>query len=208
MDLRFADMRGVQHHVTFPAHAIDAGTFGDGKMFDGSSIAGWKGINESDMVLLPDADTAFIDPSSRTRLWPWCATLLEQHHAEPTRATRVPSPSVPRPSSNPPAWPTPPSSAPETEFFIFDSVRWQRRHGAKCSTRSESGEGGLWSSKYRYGEGNSGYRPGVKGRHFPLPPVDSFQDLRGECAGCWSSASTWKCTTAVANASQCEIGTR
>ncbi|MGH8164441.1 MAG: glutamine synthetase beta-grasp domain-containing protein, partial [Rhodanobacteraceae bacterium] len=62
VDLRFADMRGVQHHVSFPAHAIDAGTFEDGKMFDGSSISGWKGINESDMVLMPDADTAFIDP--------------------------------------------------------------------------------------------------------------------------------------------------
>ena len=62
VDLRFADMRGVQHHVSFPAHAIDEGTFEDGKMFDGSSIAGWKGINESDMVLLPDPATAFVDP--------------------------------------------------------------------------------------------------------------------------------------------------
>src|SRR5574338_1391150 len=62
VDLRFADMRGVEHHVTFPAHAIDADTFEDGKMFDGSSIAGWKGINESDMILMPDPSTAFIDP--------------------------------------------------------------------------------------------------------------------------------------------------
>src|SRR5688572_24034824 len=62
VDLRFADMLGKQHHVTFPAKQIDASTFEDGKMFDGSSIAGWKGINESDMVLLPDAATAFLDP--------------------------------------------------------------------------------------------------------------------------------------------------
>ena len=62
VDLRFADMLGKHHHVTFPAHAIDESTFEDGKMFDGSSISGWKGINESDMVLLPDAETAFIDP--------------------------------------------------------------------------------------------------------------------------------------------------
>ncbi|HKV66051.1 MAG TPA: glutamine synthetase beta-grasp domain-containing protein, partial [Rhodanobacteraceae bacterium] len=62
VDLRFADMRGVEHHVSFPAHAVDADTFEDGKMFDGSSISGWKGINESDMVLMPDPATAFIDP--------------------------------------------------------------------------------------------------------------------------------------------------
>lgn len=62
VDLRFADMRGVQHHVTYPGSIVDASLFEDGKMFDGSSISGWKGINESDMVLLPDADTAFLDP--------------------------------------------------------------------------------------------------------------------------------------------------
>ena len=62
VDLRFADMRGVQHHVTFPKSIIDASLFEDGKMFDGSSISGWKGIHQSDMVLLPDASTAFLDP--------------------------------------------------------------------------------------------------------------------------------------------------
>src|SRR6516225_5105974 len=62
VDFRFADMLGKHHHVTFPAHAIDESTFEDGKMFDGSSISGWKGINESDMILMPDAATAVIDP--------------------------------------------------------------------------------------------------------------------------------------------------
>src|SRR6185369_3450510 len=62
VDLRFADMLGKQHHVTFPMHAIDAATFEDGKMFDGSSISGWKGINDSDMVLMPDPDSAILDP--------------------------------------------------------------------------------------------------------------------------------------------------
>src|SRR5580658_5683190 len=62
VDLRFADMRGVQHHVTFPASIVEPGLFEDGKMFDGSSISGWKGINESDMVLLPDAESAVVDP--------------------------------------------------------------------------------------------------------------------------------------------------
>ena len=62
VDLRFTDPRGVQHHVTFPAHIVDESLFEEGRMFDGSSIAGWKGINESDMVLLPDASTACLDP--------------------------------------------------------------------------------------------------------------------------------------------------
>ena len=62
IDLRFTDMRGVQHHVTFPKSIIEPGLFEDGKMFDGSSISGWKGIQNSDMVLLPDASTAFVDP--------------------------------------------------------------------------------------------------------------------------------------------------
>ena len=62
VDLRFADMLGKQHHVTFPAHAVDESLFEDGKMFDGSSISGWKGINESDMVLLPDPSSAIVDP--------------------------------------------------------------------------------------------------------------------------------------------------
>ena len=64
VDLRFADLRGVHHHVTYPGSIIDASLFEDGRMFDGSSISGWKGINESDMVLLPDAGTAFVDPFS------------------------------------------------------------------------------------------------------------------------------------------------
>ena len=70
VDLRFTDPRGVQHHVTFPANIVDESLFEDGRMFDGSSIAGWKGINESDMVLLPDASTAYLDRSPP--IPPWC----------------------------------------------------------------------------------------------------------------------------------------
>ncbi|RZA11978.1 MAG: glutamine synthetase, partial [Lysobacteraceae bacterium] len=62
VDLRFVDMRGIEHHVTFPVSVVEPALFEDGKMFDGSSISGWKGIQNSDMVLLPDASTAFVDP--------------------------------------------------------------------------------------------------------------------------------------------------
>ena len=67
IDLRFADMRGVQHHVTYPVSIVDDALFEDGKMFDGSSIQGWRGIHQSDMVLLPDAGTAFLDPRPAPR---------------------------------------------------------------------------------------------------------------------------------------------
>ena len=79
VDLRFADMLGKQHHVTFPAHSLDESLFEDGKMFDGSSIAGWKGINESDMVLMPDADSAVVDPFAAHK-----TLLLQCDVLEPT----------------------------------------------------------------------------------------------------------------------------
>ena len=116
VDLRFADMLGVHHHMTFPAHAIDESTFEDGKMFDGSSITGWKGINESDMVLLPDPDTAHLDPfSAHPQLIMHC-DVLEPRRCRRTAVTRARSPSAARRISNPPALPTPRSSARSRSF--------------------------------------------------------------------------------------------
>ncbi len=208
VDLRFADMRGVQHHVTFPAHAIDAGTFEDGKMFDGSSIAGWKGINESDMVLLPDADTAFIDPFfAHKTLAVVCDVLepstMQAYSRDPRSIAKRAEAFLKSTGLADTAF-----FGPEPEFFIFDSVRWQNDMG-KVFYEIESGEA-AWSSKYRYEEGNSGYRPGVKGGYFPLPPVDSFQDLRGEMCQVLEQLGQHVEVHhhEVANAGQCEIGTR
>ncbi|HVJ61364.1 MAG TPA: type I glutamate--ammonia ligase [Tahibacter sp.] len=208
VDLRFADMRGTQHHVTFPAHAIDAGTFEDGKMFDGSSIIGWKGINESDMVLLPDADSAIIDPFFSHKTLAITCDVLEPSTMQ--AYSRCPRSIAKRGEAFLKSTGLADTAffGPEPEFFIFDSVRWQNDMG-KVSYEIESQEA-AWSSKYKYEEGNSGYRPGVKGGYFPLPPVDSFQDLRGEM--CKVLEELGQVVEVhhheVANAGQCEIGTR
>jgi len=208
VDLRFADMRGVQHHVTFPAHAIDAGTFEDGKMFDGSSISGWKGINESDMVLLPDADTAFIDPFYAHKTLAIVCDVLEPstmqaYSRDPRSIAKRGEAFLKSTGLADTAF-----FGPEPEFFIFDSVRWQNDMG-KVFYEIESQEA-AWSSKNRYEEGNSGLRPGVKGGYFPLPPVDSFQDLRSEMCQVLEQLGQ-KVEVhhhEVANAGQCEIGVR
>src|SRR3569623_2122216 len=207
-DLRFADMRGVQHHVTFPAHAIDAGTFEDGKMFDGSSISGWKGINESDMVLLPDADTAFIDPFyAHKTLAIVCDELepstMQAYSRDPRSIDKRGEAFLKSTGLADTAF-----FGADPEFFIFDSVRWQNDMG-KVFYEIESQEA-AWSSKNRYEEGNSGLRPGVKGGYFPLPPVDSFQDLRSEMCQVLEQLgqNVEVHHHEVANAGQCEIGVR
>jgi glutamine synthetase len=208
VDLRFADMRGTQHHVTFPAHAIDEGTFEDGKMFDGSSIAGWKGINESDMVLLPDADSAVVDPFFAHKTLAINCDVLEPSTMQ--AYSRCPRSIAKRGEAFLKSTGLADTAffGPEPEFFIFDSVRWQNDMG-KVFYEIESQEA-AWSSKHRYEEGNSGLRPGVKGGYFPLPPVDSFQDLRGEM--CLALEALGQVVEVhhheVANAGQCEIGTR
>ena len=178
VDLRFADMQGKQHHVTFPAHAIDAGTFEDGKMFDGSSIAGWKGINESDMVLMPDPSTAVLDPfSAHKQLILSCDVLepstMQAYSRDPRSIAKRAEAFLKSTGIADTAY-----FGPEPEFFIFDSVRYGNDMG-KVFYEIESEEA-AWSSGKRYEEGNSGQRPGVKGGYFPVSPVDSLGDLRAE----------------------------
>src|SRR5688572_25113965 len=125
VDLRFADMLGKQHHVTFPAKAIDASTFEDGKMFDGSSISGWKGINESDMVLMPDASTAVLDPFTEHNTLILICDVLEpstmQAYSRDPRSTAKRAEAFLKSSGIADTA----FFGPEPEFFIFDNVRWQ-----------------------------------------------------------------------------------
>ena len=210
VDLRFADLLGKEHHVTFPISAIDESTFEDGKMFDGSSISGWKGINESDMVLLPEAATAFADP------------FME----EPTLVVRcdVLEPSTMQSYSRCPRGVAKRAEAylkasgvadvgyfgPEPEFFIFDSVRSEvSMKGAFYEIDSREA---AWNSSRKYQDegGNTGQRPGVKGGYFPTPPVDSLQDIRS--AMCLTLQALGIEVEVhhheVATAGQCEIGTK
>src|SRR5919112_954859 len=124
VDLRFADMLGKHHHVTFPAHAIDESTFEDGKMFDGSSISGWKGINESDMVLLPDASTAVLDPFfEETTLILRCDVLepstMQGYERDPRSIAKRAEAYLKSTGVGDKAL-----FGPENEFFIFDNVRY------------------------------------------------------------------------------------
>ena len=178
VDFRFTDPRGKCHHTTYIAEKVVEETFEDGVMFDGSSIAGWKSINESDMILMPDPTTAFLDPFT----------------AQPTLAIFC---DILEPSTGQPYGRDPRSTAkraeaylgftgigdtayfgPELEFFVFDDARFESgMFGASYQLDSEE----LPTNSGRsYDAGNMGHRPGVKGGYFPVAPVDSLHDLRAE----------------------------
>jgi glutamine synthetase len=206
VDLRFTDTRGKEQHVTVPAHTVDQGFFEDGKMFDGSSIAGWKGINESDMVLMPDPDTAVIDPFfEETTLNIRCDVLepstMQGYERDPRSIAKRAEAYLKSSGVGDVAY-----FGPENEFFIFDSVRFGTEMG-RAFFEIESMEA-AWSSGKNYESGNPAHRPGVKGGYFPVPPVDSFQDIRS--AMCTALTEMGLQVEVhhheVATAGQCEIG--
>ena len=208
VDLRFTDMRGVQHHMDFPADTIGPELFEKGRMFDGSSIAGWKGIQESDMVLLPDAATAFIDPFSEHRQLNLVCDVLEPATLQPYR--RDPRSIARRAQAHLKATGVGDTAffGPEPEFFVFDEALWRNDMG-RVSYEIRSAEA-AWSTFREYEGGNRGHRPDVKGGYFPLPPVDSLSDLRGRMCKVLRQIGLQVEVHhhEVANAGQCEIGVR
>jgi len=208
IDFRFTDTRGKEQHVSVPSHAINEDIFTDGKMFDGSSIAGWKGINESDMTLMPDPTTAVIDPFSDEN-----TLILRCNVVEPTTGQgydRDPRSLAMRAEAYIKSTGIADTAyfGPEPEFFILDDVRWgASMSGAFYKVDSEESE---WNSERVYEDGNIGHRPGVKGGYFPVPPVDSLHDIRS--AMCLAMEEMGVLTEVhhheVATAGQCEIGTR
>jgi glutamine synthetase len=206
VDLRFTDTRGKEQHVTVPAHTINQGFFDDGKMFDGSSIAGWKGINESDMVLMPDATTAVMDPFFEDlTLIIRCDVLepstMQGYDRDPRSLAKRAEAYLKASGVGDKAL-----FGPENEFFIFDSVRYGTEMG-KSFFEIDAVEA-AWSSGKNYDDGNRAHRPGVKGGYFPVPPVDSHQDLRS--AMCNALEQMGLIVEVhhheVATAGQCEIG--
>ena len=207
IDFRFTDTHGKEQHVSVPAHTMDESVFEEGKMFDGSSIAGWKGINESDMILMPDASTAVMDPFFDDPTLIIRCDILEPatgegyerdprsiaHRAEAyLKSTGVADTAY---------------FGPEPEFFVFDDVRWgNTMQGSFFKIDSDESS---WNSEKVFEDGNIGHRPGVKGGYFPVPPVDSLQDLRS--AMCLTmeemGVETEVLHHEVATAGQCEIGT-
>ena len=205
-DLRFTDTRGKEQHVTVPSRYVSEDLFTDGKMFDGSSIGGWKGINESDMILLPDPVTAVLDPFFEEPTINLRCDIIEPstmqgYERDPRSLAKRAEAYLKSTGIADGAL-----FGPENEFFIFDSVRWQNElHG--CSYAIDSMQG-AWNSNTAYPEGNKGHRPGVKGGYFPVPPVDAFQDIRSAMCNALEEMGL-KVEVhhhEVATGGQCEIG--
>ena len=176
VDFRFTDTHGKEHHVSVPASTVDEDTFEEGKMFDGSSIAGWKGINESDMILMPDPASLVIDPFMQdTTINLRCDIIepatMQGYDLDPRSIAKRAEAYLKSTGVGDTAF-----FGPEPEFFVFDSVRWNNEMG-DVSYHIDSVEA-AWSSGNDYEEGNTGHRPSVKGGYFPVPPVDSLHDVR------------------------------
>jgi len=208
VDLRFSDTLGKEQHVTLPASQIDEDMLAEGKMFDGSSIVGWKGINESDMVLMPDTEAAFVDPFSEYATLNLRCDVLEPDTLQ--AYNRCPRSLAKRAEAYLAASGVADAAffGPEPEFFVFDDVRWKNDISG-CSYQIDSEEAS-WNTHKEYSDGNIGHRPRIKGGYFPVPPVDSLADLRSlMCATLEASGIPVEVHHhEVGTAGQCEIGTK
>ncbi len=178
VDLRFTDTLGKEQHVTLPADIVDEDLFTHGKMFDGSSIAGWKEIHESDMMLLPDPDSGIIDPFiEETTLHLRCDVVNPDtkigYELGPRSLAKRAERYLRESGIGDQAW-----FGPEPEFFLFDHVTWHDQMGS--SHYLVDAKEAAWNSKRSYKKQNSGHRPKVKGGYFPVPPVDSGQNIRSD----------------------------
>jgi glutamine synthetase len=170
VDLRFTDTRGKEQHVSVPAKYFDADKFESGHAFDGSSIAGWKGIQASDMLLLPDPSTAVLDPfMDETTLNITCDVVEPSdgkgYERDPRSLAKRAEAFLKSSGLGDVAY-----FGPEPEFFIFDAVEWSvDTSGSYCKVFSSEA---AWSTADKFEGGNLCHRPPVKGGCFPVPPVD------------------------------------
>ncbi|MFC0180107.1 glutamate--ammonia ligase [Thorsellia kenyensis] len=178
VDLRFTDTRGQDQHLTVPAHQIDEDFFEEGKMFDASSIAGWKSIQESDMVLLPDPSSAVLDPFAEIAMliikcdvvepgtlqgYDRCPRSIAKRAEAYLRSTGVADTVL---------------VGPEPEFFLFDDVKFQTGPQG-CMVHLDDDEG-YWNNGKEVSGGNKSHRPLPHGGYAPLPPIDPSHDIRAE----------------------------
>jgi glutamine synthetase len=208
VDLRFTDTKGKEQHVTIPASEVDEDFFEGGKMFDGSSIAGWKGINESDMILMPDDAASVLDPfTDDATVIVRCDIIepdtMQGYDRDPRSIARRAEEYLKSTGIGDTAF-----FGPEPEFFVFDDIKWHSDiSGAGYTINSEEA---AWASNLHYDGGNTGHRPGVKGGYFPVPPVDSLHELRA--AMCTAMEEMGLAVEVhhheVGTAGQCEIGVK
>src|SRR5881396_3450984 len=176
VDFRFTDTRGKEQHVSVPVSHFDIDKFESGHAFYGSSIAGWKGIEASDMVLIPDPNTANIDPfMEETTMFMQCDVIEPSdgkgYDRDPRSIAKRAEAYLKSSGLGDTAY-----FGPEPEFFIFDSVTWNvDMSGCFCKIKSEEAP---WSSGEEYEGGNMGHRAPIKGGYFPVPPTDTLQDIR------------------------------
>ena len=178
IDFRFTDPKGKEQHVSVPVSAFDEDKFENGHAFDGSSIAGWKGIEASDMLLMPDPSTAYIDPFYEEPTLVLTCDVVEPtdgkgYDRDPRSIAKRCEAYLKSTGLGDTAY-----FGPEPEFFIFDGVRWNTdMQGSFVKIDSEEAP---WSSGMEFEGGNTGHRPGKKGGYFPVAPLDTFQDMRSE----------------------------
>ena len=178
VDLRFTDPRGKLQHVTVMADQVDEDFLAEGFMFDGSSIAGWKSIDQSDMKLMPDGNSAYMDPFYAEKTLCLHCSVVEPDTGE--SYDRDPRGTAERAEAYLVSSGVGDQSffGPEAEFFLFDDVRFEVSM-RKVSYQVDAIDAS-WNTDTEYEMGNMGHRPGVKGGYFPVPPVDEGQDIRSE----------------------------
>lgn len=178
VDIRFTDPRGKLQHVTVMADQVDEDFLDEGFMFDGSSIAGWKSIDQSDMKLMPDTGSAYLDPFFAEKTLAMHCSVLEpdtgEKYERDPRGTAEKAEAYLKSSGvgDQSFW------GPEAEFFLFDDVRYSVDMN-KVSYQVDAMDAS-WNTDTEFEIGNMGHRPGVKGGYFPVPPIDDGQDIRSE----------------------------
>lgn len=204
VDFRFTDTKGKEQHVSVPVSHFDEDKFESGHAFDGSSIGGWKGIQASDMLLIPDPMTAYVDPFFEHKTLVLTCDVVEPadgkgYDRDPRSLAKRAEAYLKSSGVGDTCY-----FGPEPEFFIFDAVSWKNSMG-EVSFNIFS-DASVWSTD----EPGNGHRPRLKGGYFPVPPVDQFQDLRSEISLICESLGlpVEVHHHEVANAGQCELGTR
>jgi glutamine synthetase len=208
VDLRFTDTKGKEQHVSIPAKEVGEDFFEDGQMFDGSSIAGWKGINESDMILMPDDSTSILDPfTDEPTVILRCdivePSTMQGYERDPRSVAKRAEEYLKSTGLGDTAF-----FGPEPEFFVFDDIKWgSDMSGSFYKINSEEAD---WATGHDFADGNMGHRPRVKGGYFPVPPVDSLHDIRAAMCGAMEQMGldVEVHHHEVGTAGQCEIGVK